>query len=113
KRFRDLLDLTYRFQDLVLEHQFDTRKWQITPDRRLAAFVEYRHPAPTPQVPADCDDPPVSDHAASRYERRSDPRPLLVVQFPPQHIGEQAFFRRLQPDPVLRTAPSDPRSEER
>jgi hypothetical protein len=103
KRPRDLLSLNYRFQDLVLER--DGLRWWVVPDRRLAAFVAHRPPKP-PDTKAACEDPPPGDHAPSRYDAGRDPRPLMVVEFPPQHIAEQAFFRQLPVEPTLPLPPS-------
>jgi hypothetical protein len=102
KRPRDLLSLNYRFQDLVLER--DGQRWWVVPDRRLAAFVAHRPPKP-PDTQAACEDPPPGDHAPSRYDAGWDPRPLMVVEFPPQHIAEQAFFRQLPAEPTLPLPP--------
>lgn len=103
RRPADLLALTYRFQDLVLERDADG--WFVRPDRRLAAFRAAAQPLPPPQVAAACgDETPAADNPA-RYQLRNDPRPLLVVEFPPQHIGEQALFRRSAAEPRLPLAP--------
>ncbi|WP_426418096.1 hypothetical protein [Bradyrhizobium genosp. A] len=102
KRPRDLLSLNYRFQDLVLER--DGQRWWVMPDRRLAAFVAHRPPK-TPDVKPACEDPPPGEHAPSRYDAGWDPRPLMVVEFPPQHLAEQAFFRQLPAEPTLPSPP--------
>jgi hypothetical protein len=110
RRPRDLLYLSYRFQDLVLErdgpewdkaHEADAElaSWWILPDRRLGAFAAYRlqepQPAPPDLLQKATDEPP------QRYAAARDPQPLMVVQFPPQHIAEQAFFRQFVADPAL------------
>jgi hypothetical protein len=105
RRPADLLALTYRFQDLVLERS--NGGWFVKPDRRLAAFRPSGVPLPEPTAPLICDDIPAAPDDPARYQRRADPRPLLAVDFPPQHIAEQAFFRRLQPDPKLPIPPAE------
>jgi hypothetical protein len=103
KRARDLLDLSYRFQDLILERDGSgsAGRWWVVPDRRLAAFVAHRPPVPKPAVAAHCDDLVPNNSAPSRYDAGQDPRPLMVVEFPPQHIAEQAFFRQFAAEPTL------------
>ncbi|MFO1100739.1 MAG: hypothetical protein U1E81_21400 [Xanthobacteraceae bacterium] len=99
----DLLSLTYRFQDLLLERR--GTGWFITPDRRIADFVPNGQPVPDPNVPLICKDQPTKAGEPTRYQGRTDPRPLMAVEFPPQHIAERAFFRQLQADPHLPLAP--------
>ncbi|MBV8754572.1 MAG: hypothetical protein JO328_17060 [Hyphomicrobiales bacterium] len=103
RRPADLLALTYRFQDLLLER--NDSGWSVTPDRRIAAFVPNGQPKPDPGVPLICLDKAADADDPTRYQPRSDPRPLLVVEFPPQHIAERAFFRQLQADPRLPVPP--------
>ncbi|KTS41913.1 hypothetical protein NS230_28240, partial [Methylobacterium indicum] len=80
----DLLALKFRFADLVL-----TLPWRggapshptLAPrGRRSSARAAQPH-GTTGEIPA------------------RDGRPLLVVEFPPQHVFEQAYFRRRE-DPV-------------
>ncbi|RWP58625.1 hypothetical protein [Mesorhizobium sp.] len=104
RRPADMLALSYRFQDLVLERS--GAGWFVTPDRRLAAFVSSGHPTPPPSAPLICNDKPPEVDEPARYQERADPRPLLVVEFPPQHVAEQAFFRRLRPEPKLAVPPA-------
>lgn len=104
RRPADHLALTYRFQDLVLERSDDG--WIVTPDRRLADFVPNGQPIPDPNVDPICSDGQPSANEPTRYQARSDPRPLLVVEFPPQHIAERAFFRQLLADPFLPVPPA-------
>ncbi|MEY9607016.1 hypothetical protein ABIF74_011769 [Bradyrhizobium japonicum] len=104
RRPADLLALKYRFQDLVLE--FGKNGWWIRPDRRIAAFVPDAQPLPDPGVPPVCLDKPPLANEPTRYQSRQDPRPLLVVEFPPQHIAERAFVRRLAAEPVLPAPPA-------
>ncbi|MHB8268868.1 hypothetical protein [Bradyrhizobium sp.] len=115
RRPRDLLALNYRFQDLVLERdgaEWDEARraakdgipmprWWVVPDRRLAAFSGYRPTLPPPAVPPLCDDPQPSATSATHYDVARDPRPLMVVEFPPQHIAEQTFFRQFRVAPSL------------
>ncbi|MGY3499168.1 hypothetical protein [Bradyrhizobium sp. USDA 4502] len=68
------------------------------PDRRRRWFL------PTSPQPA-CSDPEATATAPSRFDAPRDPRPLMVVEFPPQHIAERAFFRQLPTEPKL-PAPS-------
>ncbi len=103
RRPADLLSLTYRFQDLVLERDKDG--WFVRPDRRLAAFRASAQPLPPPQAGQVCGDEMPTAGNPARYQPRNDPRPLLVVEFPPQHIAEQAFFRRGAPEPKLPVGP--------
>jgi hypothetical protein len=111
RRPSDLLALKYRFQDLVLEFReagwakYDEAAWWVTPDRRLAAFLPNGEPLPDPGVPLICDDKAPLANEPTRYQPRQDPRPLLVVEFPPQHIAERAYLRQLQADPVLPAPP--------
>ncbi|MBR1300653.1 hypothetical protein [Bradyrhizobium sp. AUGA SZCCT0042] len=103
RRPADLLALTYRFQDLVLER--DGQGWFVRPDRRLAAFRAGGQPLPPPNVAPVCGDEPPAANSPGRYQDRQDPRPLLVVEFPPQHIAERAFFRRLAAEVKLPVPP--------
>ncbi|MCC8944248.1 hypothetical protein H8A97_03800 [Bradyrhizobium sp. Arg62] len=68
------------------------------PDRRRRWFL------PTSPQPA-CSDPEAAATAPSRFDAPRDPRPLMIVEFPPQHIAERAFFRQLPTEPKL-PAPS-------
>ncbi|MDX1124782.1 hypothetical protein GOL24_10750 [Sinorhizobium medicae] len=104
RRPADMLALSYRFQDLVLER--NGAGWFITPDRRLAAFVPSGQPTPPPSAALICNDTPPGPGEPARYQERVDPRPLLIVEFPPQHIAEQAFFRRFRPEPKLAVPPA-------
>ncbi|ARP64332.1 hypothetical protein A9K65_013785 [Mesorhizobium sp. WSM1497] len=100
----DLLALTYRFQDLVLERE--ATGWFVKPDRRLAAFLPAGEPTPPPSAPLICGDKSPEADEPQRYQERTDPRPLLAVDFPAQHVAEQAFFRRLKPEPKLAVPPA-------
>ncbi|WP_445220496.1 hypothetical protein ACKWRH_10775 [Bradyrhizobium sp. Pa8] len=114
KRPRDLLDLGYRFQDLILERDGvgTDGRWWVVPDRRLAAFVAHRPPVSKPAVAADCKDLPFNNSTPSRYDAGQDPRPLMVVEFPPQHIAERAFFRQFIAEPTLPLLPRDVLTDE-
>ncbi|WP_271540902.1 hypothetical protein [Bradyrhizobium sp. CCBAU 45321] len=103
RRSSDLLALTYRFQDLLLE--YSGLGWRVTPDRRIAAFVPSGEPLPEPTAPLICKDEPPAENDPKRYQRRDDPRPLLVVEFPPQHVAERAFLRQLRAEPKLPVPP--------
>lgn len=103
RRPADLLALTYRFQDLLLER--GDFGWRVTPDRRMAAFLPNGQPLPDPTAPLVCLDKPALANEPTRYQNRADPRPLLAVEFPPQHIAERAFLRQLRPDPALPMPP--------
>lgn len=78
-RPRDLLDLVWRFQGMVLEA--DQGVARLLPDRRMATA----RGATTPAAP--------------------DSRPLIAVDFPPQHLVERAHYRRRSlpalPEPAL------------
>ncbi|TFZ59024.1 hypothetical protein E4V01_08510 [Methylorubrum sp. Q1] len=80
----DLLALKFRFADLVL-----TLPWRGAggPQARLAPRGG-RSPARAAQP-----------DAGERPIPSRDGRPLLAVEFPPQHVLEQAIFRQL-PEPV-------------
>lgn len=52
-----------------------------------------------------CNDPEAAATAPSRFDTPRDPRPLMVVEFPPQHVAERAFFRQLPTEPQF-PAPS-------
>ncbi|MFO1116548.1 MAG: hypothetical protein U1E28_12745 [Beijerinckiaceae bacterium] len=103
RRPADLLALNFRFQDLVLE--YGEAGWWVVPDRRLAASLLRAEPKPDPTVPLICNDKAPLANDPTRYDPRQDPRPLLVVEFPPQHIAERAYFRQLQADPALPVPP--------
>lgn len=129
RRPRDLLALSYRFQDLILERDELTKigepRWWVTPDRRIAAFAAYapaRHTyglagpqrsgeagsakdTPRAEIPPQCDDPSPSAISPLAYASIEDRRPVMVVEFPPQHIAEQAFFRQIKADPSLPELP--------
>jgi hypothetical protein len=104
RRPADHLALTYRFQDLILERSDDG--WIVTPDRRLADFVPNGQPITDPNVDPICSDAKPTANEPTRYQNRSDSRPLLVVEFPPQHVAERAFFRQLLADPFLPVPPA-------
>ncbi|WP_146006713.1 hypothetical protein [Bradyrhizobium forestalis] len=104
RRPADLLALKYRFQDLLLE--YGEAGWWVAPDRRIAAFVPRGEPKPVADVALVCNDKPLPANSPARYELRQDPRPLLVVEFPPQHIAEQAYLRQLAAEPDLPKPPS-------
>jgi hypothetical protein len=113
RRPRDLLSLNYRFQDLVLERdgaeweeprrraKGAMARWWVVPDRRLAAFAAIHPTSSPPAVPPLCDDPQPAATSIGRYETVEDPRPRMVVEFPPQHIAEQSFFRQFKATPRL------------
>lgn len=107
RRPADLLALKYRFQDLLLE--YGEAGWWVAPDRRIAAFVPRGEPKPVPDVALVCNDKQLPADSPARYESRQDPRPLLVVEFPPQHIAEQAYLRQFEAEPDL---PLPPRGTE-
>lgn len=73
-RPRDLLALRWRFQGMVLE--MDRGEARLVADHRMAP---QRHPT----VQAD-----------------ADLRPRIAVEFPPQHLAEMAYFRRLIRPPI-------------
>ena len=106
RRARDLISLDYRFQGMILEaRQPDPKSaltWRVTPDRALAAFARYRVPPEASQVPLAAREGTVVKPSPAAQE---DPRPLMVVTFPPQHIAEQALFKRLAADPALPAPP--------
>lgn len=104
RRPADLLALKYRFQDLLLE--YSEAGWWVAPDRRIAAFVPRGEPKPLPDAALVCNDKPVPADSPSRYESHQDPRPLLVVEFPPQHIAERAYLRQLAAEPDLPKPPN-------
>lgn len=104
RRPSDLLALKYRFQDLLLE--FGEAGWWVVPDRRIAAFVHRSEPKPDAGVTLICGDKPLLANDPSRYDSRRDSRPLLVVEFPPQHIAERAYLRQLQAEPTLPAPPT-------
>ena len=120
RRPHDLLALEFRFQDLVLEYDGDDtlrsgafagrrsyNRWWVVPDRRLAAFVPQRPLQQLPQTAPVCGDiGPVPRSAADVHAER-DPRPLMVVEFPPQHIAEQAFLRQLKAEPAPPPLPKE------
>lgn len=115
RRPADLLALKFRFQELVLEfgETKDANKaarplptgWWIVPDRRIAAFVPRAEPTPARSASLICQDKPLLATDPARYESRQDPRPLLVVEFPPQHISERAYLRQFDAEPKLPVAP--------
>lgn len=115
RRPADLLALKFRFQELVLEYfepatgggaaQSRPSGWWLVPDRRIAAFVLRAEPKPDPGIPLICKDKPLLATDPARYERRQDPRPLLVVEFPPQHIAERAYLRQFDAEPKLPVPP--------
>ncbi|MGY3473458.1 hypothetical protein [Bradyrhizobium ottawaense] len=107
RRPADLLALKYRFQDLLLE--YGDAGWWVAPDRRIAAFVPRGEPKAVADVALVCNDKPLPADSPARYESRQDPRPLLVVEFPPQHIAEQAYARQFEAEPDL---PQPPRGTE-
>ena len=101
---RDLASLGFRFRDMILER--GPKGWRVTPDRRLAAAVPFARPLPLPGDPPLCGDVPPTGNAPQRYGAGHDPRPLLIVEFPPQHVAERAFLRRFAADPMLPSPPS-------
>ncbi|UVC18016.1 hypothetical protein [Mesorhizobium onobrychidis] len=103
RRPADLLALKYRFQDLLLEYA--ESGWWVVPDRRIAAFVPRGSPKPSPDVPLVCKDEAPLANNPDRYETRQDPRPLLVVEFPPQHIAERTYLRQFEAEPDLPLPP--------
>jgi len=107
RRPRDMLSLTYRFQDLLLERDGTNgtgsgsrARWWIVPDRRAAAFAARRPTLPSPEVAPRCSGPLQPETSPARYDVAHDPRPVLVVEFPPQHIAERAFLRQFLPVPI-------------
>ena len=52
-------------------------------------------------------DPPL------RYGSARDPRPLLIVEFPPQHVAERAFLRRFAAEPDLPEPPPTDKLKEK
>lgn len=112
RRPSDLLALTFRFRDLVLERDAktppgsgDAPRWWILPDRRTAASA-YRGEPRTEAVAPACADPPPLPTSPAAYAEGPDPRPLLIVDFPPQHVAERAFFRQFKAEPGLPPPPS-------
>ncbi|MER9102641.1 hypothetical protein NKH95_01700 [Mesorhizobium sp. M0848] len=103
RRPEDLASLRFGFRDMILER--GKAGWRVTPDRRLAAAVPYSRPLPEQQEERLCEDPSVSGSSPLRYGSAYDPRPLLIVEFPPQHIGERAFLRRFAAEPDLPDPP--------
>ncbi|WP_316166833.1 MULTISPECIES: hypothetical protein [unclassified Bradyrhizobium] len=112
RRPRDLLALNYRFQDLVLERDGaewdsarsvakDMPRWWVVPDRRLAAYAGYRPALAPSAVSPLCDDPKPAPTSAAGYGTPRGPQPLMVVEFPPQHVAEQTFFRQFKVAPAL------------
>ena len=90
-RPRDLLSLGFEFRDLILE--MDGGRCRIVPDRRLAA----------------CNDRLAPSELDARKERKVGarrPEPLLIVDFPPQHVAEQTFFVQDATPPTFPSLPS-------
>lgn len=81
----DLLALDFRFRGLTLQLRGPVGRL-VTADR--ACGVTTPKPLPGGQAPAAVDD-----------------RPMLVVDLPPQHVAERAYFRQIEdadlPDPKL------------
>ena len=75
-RSADLLSLTYRFSGLLL--RLPRR------NERVAARVLPNRGGPVCRGGSPADTHPVQDL-----------RPLMVVEFPPQHVAERAYFRQL------------------
>jgi hypothetical protein len=77
-RCRDLARLTYRFSgvDLVLDGDF-----HLIRPRGLARSQDI--------------------NAMAAGGPAIDPRPLMVVELPPQHVAEEAFFEQRKPRPTL------------
>ncbi len=98
KRASDLLDLTYRFVDLVL--QVDRGTARIVPDASVSARANMR-PVKPPSLFAAL----VSERSAGSGQDWAGPpvdtRPLLIVDLPPQHVAERAFLRQLPSEPEL------------
>jgi hypothetical protein len=103
RRPEDLASLRFGFRDMILER--GKAGWRITPDRRLAAAIPYSRPLPEQLEERRCEDPPVSGSSSLRYGAAYDPRPLLIVEFPPQHVAERAFLRRFMAEPDLPEPP--------
>lgn len=89
----DLLSLKFRFADLVL-----TVPWP--PQKGRAAFLAPAGERRTCRAPA-------AGSAPSSVPAR-DERPMLVVEFPPQHVAERAYFRQLKLPPDLPRLTADP-----
>jgi hypothetical protein len=81
-RPRDLLSLTFRFSGLVLQ-------------------LPWRAPGEAARIVAH------GGRSACRARGAGDDRPLLVVDFPPQHVMEQAVFRQLSLPPKLPAYPPE------
>lgn len=107
-----VLERDGREWDKVREADRTMPRWWIMPDRRLAAFVAHRSPLARPVVKPLCDDSDPSDTAPSRHDAGRDPRPLMAVEFPPQHVAEQAFFRQFEAEPSLPEPPAQAKVKE-
>lgn len=104
-RHRDLLSLTFGFDKLFVVVD---EKPRLLPEGPLCGIHELQVPphgplhdgtvhsaepstAATGEGPAEID---AREPKPSRLRETRDSRPLLVVEFPPQHIMERAFFQR-------------------
>lgn len=86
-RPRDLLALKYRFVGLEL-----TAPWP--PSKEKTATLMPRGGRSAGRAFAS---------GQNGAERMRDERPMLVVEFPPQHVVERAYFKRLRPQLELPT----------
>jgi hypothetical protein len=92
-RNRDLLQVAFMFADLYLEVGSNTLK--IVPASSTCLVTEREAPPPYPTV--------------SQEKQVIDARPTLVVEFPPQHVLEEALFKAANADLPEITLPQEPK----
>jgi hypothetical protein len=89
RRWRDLVCLTYRFAGLDLVQDNDGKAYLVP--RGLAQQRSFDRPAKA--ADGQFADP---DMSAASF----DPRAMMVVEFPSQHVAEEAFFEQRKAKPV-------------
>ena len=83
-RSHDLLETTFLFADLYLEVRVN--KVQIVPAAATYRVLERRPPVGNPLHPSSSD-------LIGEQADILDTRPVLVVEFPPQHVFEESLFK--------------------
>ena len=89
RRWRDLVCLSYRFAGLDLVQDNDCKAYLVP--RGLARQTSFDRPARG--ADGQFADP---DMSAAPF----DPRAMMVVEFPSQHVAEEAFFEQRKARPV-------------
>ena len=84
----DLLSLTFRFSGLILSSKGDTAK--IAPLQSNTCGVHLVEPVTNAKRRAGA-----TTAQAFRPGASVDDRPIMVVEFPPQHVAERAYLRQI------------------